>query len=141
VQVPSSLRNIYKELSSTVRGFRKPTHGSLVQWAKQGVLLLNTGLTVRAHEANSHKNKGWQRFTDAVISLIAEQNEKCVFVLWGGHAKSKAKLISHKKERILESPHPSGLSAHRGFFGCNHFNAVNEMLEANGDSPIDWQIE
>lgn len=138
---PSSLRNIFKEISSDIGpSFKVPQHGSLVKWAEQGVLLLNTTLTVEAHKANSHKDFGWQTFTDRVIQVISKEHEGVVFLLWGNHARRKAALIDAAKHHILESVHPSGLSAHRGFFGCSHFTKTNQILEADRKEPIDWTI-
>lgn len=139
IATPPSLLNIYKELSSDL-GCRIPNNGYLIPWAKQGVLLLNTSLTVIANKANSHRNKGWEVFTDEVIKLINKKNVPVVFLLWGSNAKSKEKLITNKKHLILKSVHPSPLSAHRGFFGCSHFSKANEFLKNNGHGEIDWQI-
>lgn len=139
VEPPPSLVNIYKELHDDV-GCPIPRSGNLTRWAKQGVLLLNTALTVRAHMANSHKNCGWTWFTDAVISLISEKREHVVFILWGGNARSKKPLIDPKKHLILECAHPSPLSAYNGFFGCRHFSKTNEYLTSHGIAPIDWDL-
>ena len=139
VKLPPSLVNIYKELHDDV-GCPIPRSGNLTRWAKQGVLLLNTALTVRAHMANSHKNCGWTWFTDAVISLISEKREHVVFILWGGNARSKKPLIDPKKHLILECAHPSPLSAYNGFFGCRHFSKTNEYLTSHGIAPIDWDL-
>ena len=139
VEPPPSLVNIYKELHDDV-GCPIPRSGNLTRWAKQGVLLLNTALTVRAHMANSHKNCGWTWFTDAVISLISEKREYVVFILWGGNARSKKPLIDPKKHLILECAHPSPLSAYNGFFGCRHFSKTNEYLTSHGIAPIDWDL-
>ena len=138
-KTPPSLQNIFKELQQDV-GIRPPTHGELTHWAHQGVLLLNTVLTVRAHEANSHRNKGWEQFTDQVISLLNEKREGLVFVLWGSAAGRKSSMIDTSKHCILRSPHPSPLSAHRGFFGSRHFSQINAHLSDRGEPPIDWQI-
>lgn len=140
IKTPPSLKNIYKELNSEY-GCYIPDNGYLVKWAKQGVLMLNTSLTVRAHEANSHSKKGWEKFTDAAIKAISERRESVVFVLWGNNAKKKVKLIDSDKHMIIEGVHPSPLSASRGFFGCNHFRMINEFLLEKGYSEIDWQIE
>jgi uracil-DNA glycosylase len=120
--------------------FEIPNHGSLEEWARQGVLLLNTGLTVRAHEANSHKDFGWQKFTDVVIDQISNHKEGIVFLLWGKQAQLKGKRIDRKKHYVLECSHPSGLSAHRGFFGCKHFSKTNEILTKIGKLPIRWML-
>ena len=138
-EIPPSLQNIYKELHDDV-GCPIPRSGNLTRWAKQGVLLLNTALTVRAHMANSHKNCGWTWFTDAVISLISEKREHVVFILWGGNARSKKPLIDPQKHLILECAHPSPLSAYNGFFGCRHFSKTNEYLTSHGIAPIDWDL-
>lgn len=138
-KIPSSLNNIFKEIAAEIPEFRKPSQGSLVNWATQGVLLLNTGLTVRKAEANSHNGKGWQQLTDVVIKTLSKQRKDLVFVLWGGHAQKKIKLIDKNKHCILKSPHPSGLSAHRGFFGNGHFVKINEELSKLGKEPINWQ--
>ena len=137
VDVPPSLRNIYKELASDL-GLEIPNHGHLVNWADQGVLLLNATLTVRANQAGSHQNKGWERFTDTVISKLDEQRNNLVFLLWGNYARSKKKLILNNK--VFESAHPSPLSAYNGFFNCKHFSQTNAYLVEKGEAPIDWQI-
>ncbi|MGX4600879.1 uracil-DNA glycosylase [Faecalimicrobium sp. JNUCC 81] len=139
IQTPPSLLNIYKELQSDLGCFI-PNNGYLMPWADQGILLLNTALTVRAHEANSHKDKGWEIFTDSIIKILSGREEPIIFVLWGSNARSKKKLIDNKKHYILESPHPSPLSAYRGFFGCKHFSKINEILKSINKDPIDWQI-
>ncbi len=139
IKTPPSLQNIFKELHHDL-GVSPPNHGELTHWAQQGVLLLNTVLTVRAHEANSHRNKGWEQFTDQVITLLNEKREGIVFVLWGSAAGRKSSMIDSNKHRILRSPHPSPLSAHRGFFGCRHFSQINAHLSGLGEAPIDWQI-
>ena len=139
IKPPPSLINIFKELKSDL-GCTIPNSGDLTKWAKQGVLLLNTALTVRAHQANSHKNCGWTWFTDSIISLLSEKKEHLVFILWGGNARSKKPLIDQSKHLILECAHPSPLSAYNGFFGCRHFSKTNEYLKANGITPIDWQL-
>ena len=140
VDVPPSLVNIYKELQSDL-GCYVPNHGYLEKWAKQGVLLLNTVLTVRAHQANSHRGIGWEEFTDAAIRILNEQDRPIVFLLWGKPAQSKKSMLHNAKHLILTAPHPSPLSAHRGFFGCKHFSQTNQFLKEQGLSPIDWQIE
>lgn len=136
-KIPPSLVNIYKEIKAET-GKEMPTHGDLTGWAKQGVLLLNAVLTVRAHQANSHKGKGWEEFTDGVIEQISKNGENVVFLLWGANARAKAKLIDKSKHLVLESAHPSPLSAYNGFFGCGHFNKANEYLLLHGRQPIDW---
>ena len=140
VAIPPSLLNIYKELEDELSLYI-PNNGYLEKWAKQGVLMLNTVLTVRAHNANSHKGIGWEEFTDAAIMALNELDKPIVYMLWGSNARSKAKMINNKKQLVLEAPHPSPLSSYRGFFGCNHFIKCNEFLKANGLSEIDWQIE
>lgn len=139
-KLPPSLQNIYKELNADL-GCEIPNNGYLKKWAQQGVLLLNTVLTVRAHESNSHKGKGWEHFTDAIIRAVNEQDRPIVYMLWGSHAQQKIPMLNNPKHLILKAPHPSPLSAHRGFFGCKHFSQANEFLEKNGIEPIDWQIE
>ncbi|MDE6253919.1 MAG: uracil-DNA glycosylase [Lachnospiraceae bacterium] len=138
--IPPSLKNIYQELHDDMNCYI-PNNGFLEKWAKEGVLLLNTVLTVRAHQANSHQGKGWERFTDAVINAVNEQDRPIVYMLWGKPAQSKASMLTNPKHLILKAPHPSPLSAFRGFFGCKHFSQANEFLEKNGIEPIDWQIE
>ncbi len=140
VMPPPSLKNIYKEINQEL-GIPVPSHGELIKWAKQGVLLLNTVLTVRQGQANSHKNKGWEIFTDTVIRKINEREKPVVFLLWGGNAKRKTALITNPAHKILTSVHPSPLSAYGGFFGCGHFKNANEFLESIGDTPIDWSLE
>lgn len=140
VKTPPSLLNIYKELKSDLNCFI-PNNGYLISWAQQGVLLLNTVLTVRAHEANSHKDKGWEIFTDKIIEILNNRNDPVIFILWGANARKKKELINSNKHYILEAPHPSPLSAHRGFFGCNHFSKVNDILIELKKNPIDWQIK
>ncbi|MCC0698841.1 uracil-DNA glycosylase [Clostridioides sp. ZZV15-6383] len=140
VKTPPSLLNMYKELKDDLGCFI-PNNGYLMPWADQGVLLLNTALTVRAHEANSHKNKGWEIFTDRVISILSKREDPVIFVLWGSNARKKVELIDTSKHYILEAPHPSPLSASKGFFGCKHFSKINEILEKLGKEPINWQIE
>ena len=140
VEIPPSLVNIYKELHDDV-GCYIPDNGYLVKWAEQGVLLLNSVLTVRAHQAFSHQGIGWEQFTDAVMNILNEQDRPMVFLLWGKPAQNKAAKLNNPKHLILKAPHPSPLSAYRGFFGCRHFSKANEYLKANGLEPIDWQIE
>ncbi len=137
IEIPPSLKNIYKEISSET-GFAMPNHGDLTGWATQGVLLLNTVLTVRKGQANSHKNKGWEAFTDGIIKKISEKKQNVVFLLWGANARSKKALIDTKKHLVLETVHPSPLSAYNGFFGSGHFVKTNEYLKANGQQTIDW---
>lgn len=140
VEIPPSLQNIYKELHDDI-GTYIPDNGYLEKWARQGVLLLNTVLTVRAHRAHSHKDIGWEQFTDAVISAVDKEDRPVVFMLWGKPAQMKKALLHNPKHLVLEAPHPSPLSAYRGFFGCRHFSKANAFLEAHGIEPIDWQIE
>lgn len=140
VEIPPSLMNIYQELHDDC-GCYIPNNGYLVKWAEQGVLLLNTVLTVRAHQANSHRGIGWEEFTDAAIRILNEQDRPIVFLLWGRPAQMKRSMLNNPKHLILEAPHPSPLSAFRGFFGCGHFSQTNRFLKANGLDPIDWQIE
>ena len=139
-EIPPSLQNIYKELNDDL-GCYIPNNGYLKKWADQGVLLLNTVLTVRAHQANSHQGKGWEKFTDAVIQTLNEQDRPIVYFLWGKPAQTKMSMLNNKNHLILTAPHPSPLSAYRGFFGCKHFSRANDFLVANGEKPIDWQIE
>jgi len=137
IKLPPSLRNIYKELETDM-GIPFSTDGCLTAWAEQGILMLNTSLSVRAHEAASHSKKGWETFTDAVISKVNEKNEPVIFVLWGNHAAAKEKLIDASKHHIIMSAHPSPLSARRGFFGSRPFSKINSLLEQNGMQAIDW---
>lgn len=139
-EIPPSLQNIYKELQDDL-GCYIPNNGYLEKWARQGVLMLNTVLTVRAHQANSHKEIGWEQFTDAAIKVLAEQDRPMVFILWGRPAQRKKEMIHNPKHLVLMSAHPSPLSAYRGFFGSHPFSRTNEYLEENGLAPIDWQIE
>jgi len=139
VAPPPSLQNIFKELHDDL-GCRIPNHGYLVSWAEQGVLLLNTVLTVRANTPNSHRNIGWEIFTDSVIRALNAKEEPVVFILWGSHAQKKAELITDKRHHIIRSPHPSPLSAHRGFFGSRPFSAANRFLQAQGRGEINWQL-
>lgn len=138
--IPPSLVNIYKELNSDL-GCYIPNNGYLKKWADQGVLLLNTVLTVRAHMANSHAGHGWENFTDAIIRAVNEEDRPIVYMLWGSPAQRKIPMLTNPKHLILMAPHPSPLSAYRGFFGCRHFSTANEFLSKNGINPIDWQIE
>lgn len=140
IAIPPSLRNIYKELNQSL-GCYIPNNGFLEKWAKQGVLLLNTALTVRKDMANSHSGKGWEILTDAIIKKLNNRPEPIVFMLWGNNAKSKSWFVDSQKHLVLTSVHPSPLSASRGFFGCNHFKKANEFLTSIGENPIDWQIE
>lgn len=140
VEIPPSLVNIYQELHDDL-GCYIPNNGYLEKWARQGVMLLNTVLTVRAHQANSHRGIGWEEFTDAAIRVLNEQDRPMVFMLWGRPAQMKKSMLHNPKHLILEAPHPSPLSAYRGFFGCRHFSQANEFLKENGLTPIDWQIE
>ncbi|QNK57319.1 uracil-DNA glycosylase [Paenibacillus sp. PAMC21692] len=140
IGTPPSLLNMYKELREDL-GCYIPNNGYLIKWAQQGVLLLNTVMTVRAHEANSHKGQGWEHFTDRVIQTINEKDKPVVFLLWGSHAQKKAEFITNRHHLQLRSPHPSPLSAHRGFFGSKPFSRANEFLRASGRGEIDWQIE
>lgn len=138
-KIPPSLRNIYKELASDIPNFEIPSHGDLSHWAEQGVLLLNTVLTVEQAQAHSHKKIGWEQFTDGVISTINRECDNLIFLLWGVPAQKKAALIDEKRHTILTAVHPSPLSAHRGFFGCQHFSKTNQILNSQGKQPIDWQ--
>ena len=138
--IPPSLKNIYQELHDDL-GCYIPNNGYLKKWADQGVLLLNTVLTVRAHQANSHQGKGWEQFTDAVIEAVNAQDRPIVIFLWGAPAGRNPKMLTNPKHLVLKALHPSPLSAYRGFFGCKHFSKANEFLKANGVEPIDWQIE
>jgi uracil-DNA glycosylase len=131
--------NIYKELQDDVQ-FRVPNHGCLIPWAEQGVLLLNAVLTVRAHQANSHQGKGWESFTDAVLRAVNDQKSRVIFLLWGSYAQRKAEWIDQNRHTVFKAPHPSPLSAARGFFGCRHFSKTNAVLQAAGLPPIDWQL-
>ena len=140
VEIPPSLVNIYQELHDDLGCFI-PNNGYLKKWAEQGVMLLNTVLTVRAHQANSHRGIGWEEFTDAAIRILAGQDRPMVFILWGRPAQMKKPMLTNPKHLILEAPHPSPLSAYRGFFGSRPFSKTNEYLEANGLEPVDWQIE
>lgn len=139
VPPPPSLQNIFTELNSDL-GVPVPDHGSLHHWARQGVLLLNATLTVRANQAGSHQKKGWETFTDEVIQAVNDKREMVVFVLWGSYARQKKKLIDVERHHVIESPHPSPLSAHRGFFGSRPFSRTNEALQAAGRAPVDWAV-
>ena len=140
VDIPPSLVNIYTELNDDI-GCHIPNNGYLVKWAKQGVLMLNSVLTVQAHKAFSHQGIGWEKFTDAVIDILNKQDRPIVYLLWGNPAQKKASSVNNPKHLLLKAPHPSPLSAYRGFFGCKHFSKTNEFLIKNGLKPIDWQIE
>ena len=140
VAIPPSLRNIYKELAEDIPGFVIPKHGDLRLWAHQGVLLLNTVLTVQAGKAHSHASWGWETFTDAVVAQLNAQREHLVFQLWGSHAQKKGQMIDRHKHLVLSSAHPSPLSAHRGFLGNRHFSQTNAYLQAQGLAAIDWQV-
>lgn len=139
-KLPPSLQNIYKELHEDL-GCYIPNNGYLKKWADQGVLLLNTVLTVRAHQANSHQGHGWEKFTDAVIQAVNAQDRPIVYLLWGKPAQKKSSMLTNPKHLILKAAHPSPLSANNGFFGCRHFSQANAFLEQNGVEPVDWQIE
>ena len=139
-KLPPSLKNIYKELEDDL-GCYIPNNGYLEKWAKQGVLLLNTVMTVREHEANSHKGKGWEKFTDAIIKILNQQDRPIVYMLWGGPSQKKDLFLNNPKQLVLKAAHPSPLSAYRGFFGCKHFSKANKFLKENGENVIDWQIE
>lgn len=139
VKTPPSLVNIYKELEQDIPDFTIPDHGYLKSWADQGVLLLNTVLTVEQGKAHSHAKSGWEMFTDRVIEALNQHGQGIIFLLWGAHAQKKGQMIDRQRHHVLEAPHPSPLSAHRGFFGCKHFSMVNQLLEQQGKSPIVWQ--
>lgn len=138
VAVPPSLVNMYKELVTDIPGFERPKHGYLESWARQGVMLLNTVLTVEAGKAHSHAKFGWETFTDNVIAAINQHREGVVFLLWGSHAQKKGSIIDRSRHHVLQAPHPSPLSAHRGFFGCAHFSTTNQLLSEKGETPVDW---
>ncbi|WP_299493058.1 uracil-DNA glycosylase [uncultured Shewanella sp.] len=140
IKVPPSLVNMYKELATDIDGFTVPNHGCLTPWAKQGILMLNTVLTVEQGQAHSHAKVGWETFTSNILRLLNEQTQPIIFVLWGGHAIKKGKLITASQHTILSGPHPSPLSAYRGFFGCRHFSTINTILKEKGFQPIDWQV-
>ncbi len=139
-EIPPSLQNIYKELHDDL-GCYIPDNGYLEKWARQGVLMLNTVLTVRAHQANSHQGHGWEKLTDAILEAVNQEDRPIVYLLWGRPAQSKIPMLTNPKHLILKAPHPSPLSAYRGFFGCRHFSQTNAFLESHGAAPIDWQIE
>ena len=139
VEIPPSLVNIFQELKEDL-GCAPPESGYLEKWARQGVFLLNTVLTVRAHQAASHRGLGWEQFTDAAIRALNAQDRPLVFMLWGRHAGEKSRLLDNPRHLVLTAPHPSPLSAYRGFFGCRHFSRCNEFLAAQGETPIDWQL-
>lgn len=139
VEIPPSLQNIFKEINNDL-GLPIPAHGNLEKWAQQGVLLINATLTVRAHQAGSHQGKGWERFTDATIAALSAHRQGIVFLLWGAYAQAKSKIIDGSKHHILTAPHPSPLSAYRGFFGCKHFSKTNAILTKMGGAPIDWSL-
>ena len=141
VPPPPSLVNMYKELATDIAGFQIPNHGYLVEWAQQGVLLLNTVLTVEQGLAHSHANFGWETFTDRVIAALNQQREHLVFLLWGSHAQKKGQFIDRERHCVLTAPHPSPLSAHRGFFGCHHFSKTNDYLRAHQIGEINWQLD
>lgn len=139
VTIPPSLVNIYKEIENDL-GIKMPGHGYLADWAKQGVLLLNTVLTVRRGQANSHKGKGWETFTDRIVEILNERQKPMVFILWGANAKSKTELITNKEHMVITGAHPSPLSAWKGFFGGRYFSKANRYLEITGQEPVDWGI-
>jgi uracil-DNA glycosylase len=139
IQPPPSLVNIFKELHNDL-GIPMPTHGNLEAWADQGVLLLNATLTVRANQAGSHQNKGWEQFTDTVIRMLSEYKEGLIFILWGRFAQAKENLVDGQKHHLLKASHPSPFSAHSGFFGCKHFSRTNTILEGHGKEPINWAL-
>ncbi|WOH39330.1 uracil-DNA glycosylase [Thalassotalea fonticola] len=141
IKVPPSLANMYKELVTDIEGFNTPNHGCLTPWAKQGVLLLNTVLTVQKANAHSHAKLGWERYTDKVIELINQHSSGVVFMLWGSHAQKKGKFIDTNKHFVLSTVHPSPLSAYRGFFGCKHFSKANKYLISQKQSAINWQLD
>lgn len=138
--LPPSLQNIFKEIASEL-GHYIPNNGYLEKWARQGVLLLNATLSVRAHQPNSHKGRGWEQFTDNIIKILSDQRKGIIFLLWGANAAAKESLIDKARHHVLKAPHPSPLSAFRGFFGCGHFKRANELLISQNKQPIDWQIE
>ncbi|MDN2666384.1 uracil-DNA glycosylase [Vibrio sp. 14N.309.X.WAT.E.F5] len=140
VKIPPSLRNMYKELAQDIEGFEIPTHGYLDTWASQGVLMLNTVLTVEEAKAHSHAKCGWETFTDTIIAELNQRSEPIIFLLWGAHAQKKGQAIDADKHHVLVAPHPSPLSARRGFFGCQHFSMTNELLSSINQQPIDWTL-
>jgi len=139
VPVPPSLDNIFKEIQRDL-GIARPDHGYLMPWARRGVLLLNAVLTVEEGRAGAHQNKGWEGFTDHVVDILNREREGLVFLLWGSYAQAKGKVIDPRRHRVLKAPHPSPLSAHRGFLGCGHFSATNQYLTQRGQTPIDWSL-
>ncbi|PMH39926.1 uracil-DNA glycosylase [Vibrio sp. 10N.286.49.B3] len=141
VKTPPSLANMYKELAQDIEGFEIPTHGFLKSWADQGVLLLNTVLTVEQGKAHSHAKSGWETFTDSIIATLNEHHQDVIFLLWGAHAQKKGRMIDTDKHHVLTSAHPSPLSAYRGFFGCQHFSKVNQILESTQRQSINWHID
>ena len=140
VKIPPSLRNMYKELAQDIEGFEAPNHGYLEAWASQGVLMLNTVLTVEEAQAHSHAKCGWETFTDAIIAELNQRSEPIIFLLWGAHAQKKGQAIDTQKHYVLAAPHPSPLSARRGFFGCQHFSTANKLLSSMDQQPIDWRL-
>ncbi|MEZ9998330.1 uracil-DNA glycosylase [Vibrio lentus] len=140
VKIPPSLRNMYKELAQDIEGFEIPSHGYLDTWASQGVLMLNTVLTVEEEKAHSHAKCGWETFTDTIIAELNQRSEPIIFLLWGAHAQKKGQAIDADKHHVLVAPHPSPLSARRGFFGCQHFSMTNELLSSINQQPIDWTL-
>ncbi|MCC4817723.1 uracil-DNA glycosylase [Vibrio lentus] len=140
VKIPPSLRNMYKELAQDIEGFEIPSHGHLDTWASQGVLMLNTVLTVEEAKAHSHAKCGWETFTDTIIAELNQRSEPIIFLLWGAHAQKKGQAIDADKHHVLVAPHPSPLSARRGFFGCQHFSMTNELLSSINQQPIDWTL-
>ena len=140
IGIPPSLQNIYKELVNDIPGFVMPQHGFLQRWAEQGVLLLNTVLTVQAGQAHSHASWGWETFTDRVVAQLNQGRDGLVFMLWGSHAQRKGAMIDRQRHLVLKAPHPSPLSVYRGFFGCGHFSKANDWLQQHGQSPVDWQV-
>lgn len=140
VKIPPSLRNMYKELAQDIEGFEAPNHGYLEAWASQGVLMLNTVLTVEEAQAHSHAKCGWETFTDAIITELNQRSEPIIFLLWGAHAQKKGQAIDAQKHHVLDAPHPSPLSARRGFFGCQHFSTANKLLSSMDQQPIDWRL-
>lgn len=140
IPIPPSLKNMYAELKNDIDGFEVPTHGYLKKWADEGVMLLNTSLTVVGGMANSHSSIGWEILTDRIIQVLNEREDPVVFLLWGNNAKKKEKFITNERHLVLKAAHPSPLSAYNGFFGCKHFSKTNEFLISNGKKPIDWQV-
>lgn len=140
VKTPPSLVNMYKELATDIDGFTIPEHGNLSHWAEQGILMLNTVLTVEQGKAHSHAKSGWETFTANALELLNQQAQPIIFVLWGAHAIKKGKVINAPQHQVISGPHPSPLSAYRGFFGCQHFSKINAILQARGEVPIDWQV-